>query len=218
MVVIRHGASGAAQFLAERIESNVINAGDGTHEHPTQGLLDLLTLRDHFGDARGAEGLHLRRRAALARRALEHLGTQEDGRRGRRLRAALAAAERDRRAGRHGLRPHRGSDRVGGRAQRPATAARAHAGRLHPVAARVQPRLRRDARATRPRAERDMLILHPGPDEPRRRDRLRRGRRSAQRDPRPGDERRGRFAWRCSICSRADGRSWPKRRRAGGGR
>jgi len=48
MVVIRHGASGAAQFLADRIESNVINAGDGTHEHPTQGLLDLLTLRDRF--------------------------------------------------------------------------------------------------------------------------------------------------------------------------
>jgi aspartate carbamoyltransferase catalytic subunit len=48
MVVIRHGASGAAKFLAGRIESNVINAGDGTHEHPTQGLLDLLTLRDHF--------------------------------------------------------------------------------------------------------------------------------------------------------------------------
>jgi len=48
MVVIRHGASGAAKFLADRIESNVINAGDGTHEHPTQGLLDLLTLRDHF--------------------------------------------------------------------------------------------------------------------------------------------------------------------------
>ena len=53
MVVIRHGASGAAQFLAERIESNVINAGDGTHEHPTQGLLDLLTLRDHFKKLEG---------------------------------------------------------------------------------------------------------------------------------------------------------------------
>src|SRR5690349_7804719 len=53
MVVIRHGASGAAQFLAERIESNVINAGDGTHEHPTQGLLDLLTLRDRLGDLAG---------------------------------------------------------------------------------------------------------------------------------------------------------------------
>ncbi|MGH7656405.1 MAG: aspartate carbamoyltransferase catalytic subunit [Gemmatimonadaceae bacterium] len=53
MVVIRHPASGAAGFLAERIESNVINAGDGTHEHPTQGLLDLLTLRDHFGTLAG---------------------------------------------------------------------------------------------------------------------------------------------------------------------
>jgi aspartate carbamoyltransferase catalytic subunit len=53
MVVIRHPASGAAHFLAERIKSNVINAGDGMHEHPTQGLLDLLTLRDHFGTVAG---------------------------------------------------------------------------------------------------------------------------------------------------------------------
>ena len=53
MVVIRHSASGAARFLAERIESNVINAGDGTHEHPTQGLLDMLTLRDQFGRIEG---------------------------------------------------------------------------------------------------------------------------------------------------------------------
>jgi aspartate carbamoyltransferase catalytic subunit len=47
MVVIRHGSSGAAGFLADRIPSNVINAGDGAHEHPTQALLDLLTIRDH---------------------------------------------------------------------------------------------------------------------------------------------------------------------------
>ncbi len=53
MVVIRHGASGAARFLAERIPSNVINAGDGWHEHPTQGLLDLLTIRDHRGPLEG---------------------------------------------------------------------------------------------------------------------------------------------------------------------
>jgi len=53
MVVVRHPGSGAARFLAERIESNVINAGDGTHEHPTQGLLDLLTLRDRFGTLDG---------------------------------------------------------------------------------------------------------------------------------------------------------------------
>lgn len=48
MVVIRHGASGAAQFLADRIRSNVVNAGDGRHEHPTQALLDMLTIRDHL--------------------------------------------------------------------------------------------------------------------------------------------------------------------------
>ncbi len=53
MVVIRHGASGAAHFLADRIDSNVINAGDGTHEHPTQGLLDLLTIRDRLGTIEG---------------------------------------------------------------------------------------------------------------------------------------------------------------------
>ena len=55
MVVIRHGSSGAARFLAERIPSNVINAGDGSHEHPTQALLDLLTIRDRMGKIEGAK-------------------------------------------------------------------------------------------------------------------------------------------------------------------
>ncbi len=53
MVVIRHGSSGAAKFLAERIPSSVINAGDGSHEHPTQALLDMLTIRDHYGKIEG---------------------------------------------------------------------------------------------------------------------------------------------------------------------
>jgi len=53
MVVIRHPSSGAAEFLGQRIRSNVVNAGDGRHEHPTQGLLDLLTLRDRFGRIEG---------------------------------------------------------------------------------------------------------------------------------------------------------------------
>jgi aspartate carbamoyltransferase catalytic subunit len=53
MVVMRHGSSGAARFLAERIPSNVVNAGDGRHEHPTQGLLDILTIRDHRGRIEG---------------------------------------------------------------------------------------------------------------------------------------------------------------------
>jgi aspartate carbamoyltransferase catalytic subunit len=55
MVVMRHPSSGAAQFLADRIPSNVVNAGDGRHEHPTQGLLDMLTIRDHFGRIEGSK-------------------------------------------------------------------------------------------------------------------------------------------------------------------
>lgn len=47
IVVIRHKASGAPHFLANRLRCSVINAGDGTHEHPSQGLLDMLTIRDH---------------------------------------------------------------------------------------------------------------------------------------------------------------------------
>ncbi len=55
MVVIRHWAAGTSAFLARRIRSNVINAGDGAHEHPSQGLLDLLTLRDRFGRLDGVK-------------------------------------------------------------------------------------------------------------------------------------------------------------------
>ncbi len=55
MVVMRHPSSGAAKFLAERIPSNVINAGDGWHEHPTQGLLDLLTIRERVGKLEGVK-------------------------------------------------------------------------------------------------------------------------------------------------------------------
>ena len=55
MVVIRHGSSGAARFLAERIPSNVVNAGDGRHEHPTQALLDMLTIRDKLGRLEGVK-------------------------------------------------------------------------------------------------------------------------------------------------------------------
>src|SRR5688500_4167279 len=55
MVVMRHHSSGAAKFLAERIPSHVINAGDGRHEHPTQGLLDMLTIRDRLGRIEGVK-------------------------------------------------------------------------------------------------------------------------------------------------------------------
>lgn len=47
IVVIRHQASGAPHYLARVLDAGVINAGDGTHEHPTQGLLDIYTMREH---------------------------------------------------------------------------------------------------------------------------------------------------------------------------
>lgn len=52
-LIIRHSAAGAARYLADRIDCPVINAGDGAHEHPTQALLDLLTIRDHVGRLEG---------------------------------------------------------------------------------------------------------------------------------------------------------------------
>jgi aspartate carbamoyltransferase catalytic subunit len=53
MVVIRHAAPGSAHFLTRVVDANVINAGDGGHEHPTQGLLDMYTLREKFGTLEG---------------------------------------------------------------------------------------------------------------------------------------------------------------------
>ena len=53
MVVIRHPAPGAPAFLANHIDANIINAGDGTHEHPTQALLDAFSMREKLGDLRG---------------------------------------------------------------------------------------------------------------------------------------------------------------------
>jgi aspartate carbamoyltransferase catalytic subunit len=52
-IVIRHASSGAPDFVARRLEIPVINAGDGTHEHPTQALLDALTIRDRKGKLEG---------------------------------------------------------------------------------------------------------------------------------------------------------------------
>ena len=51
--VLRHPSSGAADLITAITSKNVINAGDGSHEHPTQALLDMFTLRDHFGKIEG---------------------------------------------------------------------------------------------------------------------------------------------------------------------
>jgi len=55
VIVLRHSSAGAAQFLAERLQASVINAGDGSHEHPTQGLLDVFTMRERAGRLEGLE-------------------------------------------------------------------------------------------------------------------------------------------------------------------
>ena len=53
LVVVRHSSPGAPHLLARHLEAGVINAGDGAHEHPTQALLDALTIRQHLGRLRG---------------------------------------------------------------------------------------------------------------------------------------------------------------------
>src|SRR5215210_909614 len=52
-IVIRHASSGAVRLIADKVECPVLNAGDGQHEHPTQGLLDALTIRHALGKAAG---------------------------------------------------------------------------------------------------------------------------------------------------------------------
>jgi aspartate carbamoyltransferase catalytic subunit len=53
LVVMRHGSSGAPRFLADFLDASIINAGDGQHEHPTQALLDMMTLRQRWGSLEG---------------------------------------------------------------------------------------------------------------------------------------------------------------------
>jgi aspartate carbamoyltransferase catalytic subunit len=53
ILVLRHAASGAAHFVASRTRASIVNAGDGAHEHPTQALLDALTIQNHKGKLEG---------------------------------------------------------------------------------------------------------------------------------------------------------------------
>ncbi|MCK5833531.1 aspartate carbamoyltransferase catalytic subunit [bacterium] len=53
MTVVRHSAVGAPHFISKRCKTVVINAGDGAHEHPTQALLDIFTIHEHFGTLEG---------------------------------------------------------------------------------------------------------------------------------------------------------------------
>ena len=72
ILVVRHQDAGAAELLSRKLDCSVINAGDGAHEHPTQALLDALTIRRRSRRLRRPDGGDLRRHAALARGALQY--------------------------------------------------------------------------------------------------------------------------------------------------
>lgn len=81
MVVMRHASPGAPHFLAKHINANIINAGDGTHEHPTQALLDTFSIREKIGGVAGKKiaiiGDILHSRVALSNIfALKKLGAK----------------------------------------------------------------------------------------------------------------------------------------------
>lgn len=81
MIVMRHASVGAPHFLAKHIKANIVNAGDGTHEHPTQALLDSYSIREKLGDVAGKKvaiiGDILHSRVALSNIfALQKLGAK----------------------------------------------------------------------------------------------------------------------------------------------
>ncbi|GAB3333515.1 aspartate carbamoyltransferase catalytic subunit [Marivirga atlantica] len=81
MVVMRHSSPGAPHFLSRHIDANIVNAGDGTHEHPTQALLDTFSMREKVGELKGKKiaiiGDILHSRVALSNiYALQKLGAE----------------------------------------------------------------------------------------------------------------------------------------------
>jgi aspartate carbamoyltransferase catalytic subunit len=81
MVVMRHPYAGAAVFLSKHVNAQIVNAGDGAHEHPTQALLDAFSIREKYGDVAGKKvvivGDILHSRVALSNiLCLKHLGAE----------------------------------------------------------------------------------------------------------------------------------------------
>jgi aspartate carbamoyltransferase catalytic subunit len=81
MVVMRHPYAGAGIFLAKHVKAQIVNAGDGAHEHPTQALLDAFSIREKYGDVAGKKvvivGDILHSRVALSNiLCLKHLGAE----------------------------------------------------------------------------------------------------------------------------------------------
>ncbi len=192
VIVIRHSSSGAVHLIADKVDCPVLNAGDGWHEHPTQGLLDALTIRRRRGGIAGQRvvicGDILHSRVARSNMlALTALAAEV------RVCAPRDADAHGRRGdGRHALHRLRRRARGRRRGDDAAPPERADVGRLHPLHARISPALRPHARTAGARQARRAGDA-PGADEPRRRDRFERRRtiRFARRHRAGGDGRGG---------------------------
>ena len=79
LVVVRHRTPGTPKVLSERLNCSVISGGDGPHEHPTQGLLDILTIRQHRGNLEGKTVALVGDIAQQPNRSLEYLGAEKTG-------------------------------------------------------------------------------------------------------------------------------------------
>ena len=79
-LIVRHSASGGPKLLSRKVDCAVINAGDGTHQHPTQGLLDTLTIRRTKGRIEGPESGHLWRHCPLPCGPVDNASPSPDGR------------------------------------------------------------------------------------------------------------------------------------------
>ena len=171
VIVIRHPHIGAPQLVAAATEAHVVNAGDGKHQHPTQALLDLHTIRNALGRLDGVtvaivgDVLHSRVARSLVE-ALLLVGAEPV------LDRPADAPSAGRRGARGESQPLDRLARGRRRRVRPPHAGRAHGGVVRPLAAGVHRALRGHARPRSPRAGRHA----PRADEPRRRDRPSRGR------------------------------------------
>ena len=199
-----HGLGRAPRCWPGTSGCSVVNAGDGAHEHPTQALLDLLTIREKKGHL---EGLNVRIVGDIAHSRVarsEHPRDAEDGHDG----DGGGAADPDpaRRARSWASRSATGSRRRIARRRRDhdaAPPARADDGGLHPLAPRVLARAG-GSRSTSSQHCRARRADHaPGPGQPRRRAGARGGRRAVLGDPRPGGQRRGGAHGACSTSAGA---------------
>ena len=163
IIVVRHHASGAVELLAQKVDCSVINAGDGAHEHPTQALLDALTIRRNKGRIEGltvaicGDILHSR----VARSNIILLNTL--GARVRVVAPSTLLPPGIERFGvevftRHARGPRRRRHRDDA-----AAAARAHERLLRAVDAGVFPLSTASTQKKLAYAKPDALVMHPGP-------------------------------------------------------